>query len=331
MRITVTGGGGMIGGHLVSALLDQGHKVRAVDIKPKVKWWQWHDKAENWAQMDCSRYEVAEVSVRGAQHVYNLAEDMGGIGYITENVIACAESIQIGIAVLKAAVRMDVERLFFSSSACVYPTHLQTGNHDFGRWLGLREFDAWPAEPEDGYGFSKLYMEKLCQYYQEAGRLQTRVARYHNVFGSFGSWNDGREKAPAAICRKVAEAKHNETGLIDVWGNGDQLRSYLHVSDCVEGTIALMNSDITEPLNIGSDYSVTVNELIDVVEHEAELFSGELQRLYDPSKPQGVHARNADLTLVREKLGWEPKLTLEEGIAETYRWIEKLVTAPDGA
>jgi nucleoside-diphosphate-sugar epimerase len=252
--------------------------------------------------------------------VYDLAERMGGIGYIESHRVDCAESIEIGINLLRASAKHGVERFFFSSSACAYPTDMQSihNTHQMTAVPQLREEDAWPAQPEDGYGFAKLYMEELCRHYTEERGLITRVARYHNVYGPPGSWNDGKEKSPAALCRKVAEAVINGTDSIELWGDGRQVRSYMHVSDCVEGTIKLMNSDVPHPINLGSDRAISIEELLTIIEGVAGV---KLKRFHDMNGFQGVGGRNADITLARSILRWEPRISLEKGLPGLYRWI----------
>jgi GDP-D-mannose 3',5'-epimerase len=322
MKIAVCGAGGFVGGHLVKALLDQGHEVRASDIKPLRDWWQEHEHAHNFSNLDLSNAPEALAAVAGMDQVYDLAEHMGGISFIESNKVACAESIQIGIALLRACVVHNVGRFFYSSSACVYPTHIQqrSGNmHSLKIVHDLNEEDAWPARPEEGYGFSKLYMEELCRHYSDTYGIDTRVARYHNVYGSPGSWCDGKEKSPAALCRKVAEAVHGLSPSIEVWGDGRQIRSYLHVSDCVRGTLALMASDYSSPVNIGSDRAVSIGQLLTMIETTAGALT---HRTYNMNGAQGVDGRNADIGLAKELLDWAPQIELEEGIAALYRWIE---------
>lgn len=324
MRICVTGAGGAIGGHLVKALLADGHRVRAVDIKKSKDWWQIHPEAENWMSCDLSITVNALRAVEDMEWVYDLSEHMGGISFITHSKVECAESILIGIELLRASALLGVSRFFFASSACVYPTHIQKHRErlNVAPVLALREDQAWPALPEEGYGFSKLYMEELCSHYAEDYELEVRIARYHNIFGPPCSWGDGKEKSPAALCRKVAEAVLTDRRSVEMWGDGRQIRSYLHVSDCVAGTIALMESDHTDPINIGSDRAVTLNQLLTIVQDVAGV---NLHCYYDPHGPQGVDARNADISLVKDVLGWEPKITLEDGIAELYHWIKEQV------
>jgi nucleoside-diphosphate-sugar epimerase len=322
MKIVVCGAGGAIGGHLVRELLVRGNEVRAIDIKPKNEWWQLHNQAQN-VQLDCTKVGGSG-AFRGADAIYDLAENMGGIGYITTHKVACAESIEIGIAILREAVKAGVPRVFFSSSACVYNTNLQNtkymvgGSGQSNDWQ-MSEDMAWPAQPEEGYGFSKLYMEELMKHYAEEQGLEVRIARYHNVFGEHSTWNDGKEKAPAAMCRKVATAVKTGNHEIEIWGTGKQLRSYLHMEDCVRGTIALMESDYSKPVNIGSDRSVTVDDLVSIVE---QIGGVRLSRRYVDGAI-GVDARNADISLAKEVCGWEPEVSLEYGLAMLYTWIEQ--------
>jgi GDP-D-mannose 3',5'-epimerase len=318
MRACVAGAGGMIGGHLVKALLDQGHEVIASDIKEPKDWWQMHDRATNLFTYDLREAHCAWAAVQGCEQVYDLAEEMGGIGFIENNRVECSESIEIGISLLRASHKTGVKRFFFASSACVYNTDLQKSPFSMSPF-GLIEEDAWPAKPEEGYGFSKLYMEELCRHYTNEKGLETRIARYHNVYGSPGSWNDGKEKAPAALTRKVAEATMlGNPHTIDIWGDGTQLRSYLHVSDCIDGTIALMNSECRTPINIGSTRDISVNDLVTLIEGIAGI---NLERNYQLDAPKGVANRNADIDAALLILGWEPKVSLEVGMAKLFKWI----------
>ncbi len=330
MRCLVAGAGGFIGGHLVARLLAEGHDVRAVDIKPLDQWWQRHDdtRAHNWDLLDLrGLYECRGVT-KGMEQVYNLACDMGGIGHIETHKADCMVSVLINTNLLRASVENDIQRYFYSSSACVYHQRCQGTNVDGGHpgGLGLREevddYFNGGAMPEDGYGWEKLFSERMCRHFQEDYGLETRVARFHNIMGPHGSWTGGREKAPAAMCRKVAEAKREGRGSIEVWGNGKILRSFCWVDDCVDGILRLMESDHSEPINIGSSESVTVNQLIDEVEKVAVYKVG---RTYDTTKPQGVHGRNSDNTICKQVLGWEPTTTLAESVARTYPWIERQV------
>lgn len=278
----------------------------------------------------------ARNTVEGAERVYDLAEHMGGISFIEANTVECAESVEIGIQLLRACARQSERpRFFFASSACVYPTHLQhawrdeQGNRYDHVAPKLNELDAWPARPEAGYGFAKLFTEELCRHYAETYDMEVRIARYHNIYGSPGSWNDGKEKSPAALCRKVAEAARHEEGTYEIWGDGKQVRSYLHVSDCVKGTMALMESDYAEPMNIGSDRAISINALADIIEDAAN--RTDLTRTYNSSGPQGVSLRNADISLAYSVLGWKPLVTLEDGIWDLYNWIEEKVNLNSAA
>jgi len=311
--VLVAGGGGFIGGHLVGELLRSGHRVRAVDVKPHREWYQVHPGAEN-VQGDLTEKDVAFSAVRGMDHVYNLAADMGGMGFIENNRALCMLSVLTTTHLLMAAREADVERFFFSSSACVYAAEKQTS----AEVVALKESDAYPAMPEDGYGWEKLFSERMCRHFREDFGLTTRVARYHNVYGPFGTFEGGREKAPAAICRKVAEAKFSGVHEIEIWGDGEQTRSFMYIDDCVRGSRAILDSDITEPINLGSDQLVTINQLVDMVEEIAGIT---VERRYDLSAPQGVRGRNSDNTMIRAELGWEPGIRLETGLAQTYAWI----------
>jgi GDP-D-mannose 3', 5'-epimerase len=312
--ILVTGAGGFIGGHLVADLLRRGDsRVRAVDIKPVSEWFQVFPEADN-VVLDLREKSACERALDGAAWVFNLASDMGGMGFIERNKALCMLSVLINTHLLSAAHEKGVERYFYSSSACIYPLRLQA-TPDVG---GLKESDAYPALPEDGYGWEKLFSERMCRHFLEDFGLETRIARYHNVYGPHGTYEGGREKAPAAICRKVAAAKLSGRHEIEIWGDGEQTRSFTYIDDCLEGTRLLMESDVTEPINVGSSQLVTINELVDIVEEIAGL---KLERRYNLSEPQGVRGRNSDNTLVLERLRWQPTVTLEEGLAKTYAWI----------
>lgn len=319
-RAAVLGAGGFIGGHLVHRLLEDGVEVRAFDVKPAQEWWQWPGGRGVHAA-DC--YDVADMDPRDldrVDEVYDLAADMGGIGFIEGNKAACMLSLKAGIAALEAARDAKVGAFFFASSACVYPDYRQ-GIADA---VALEEWMAYPAQPEDGYGWEKLTMERFCRHFTEDFGLVTRVARFHNIFGPIGTWDGGREKAPAALCRKVALAKLTGDHTIEIWGDGSQGRSFLYVDDCVDGVLALMGSDQGDPVNIGSDRLVRVNDLLDIIEQIAGV---KLERRYDTSKPQGVPGRNSDNTLVEKTVGWEPSTSLEDGLERTYQWIYDQVRA----
>lgn len=312
--IVVCGAGGFIGGWLVHALVSQGHYVRAIDIKPKEHWHQVYPEAYNFDRTDLRRPEFCRELLGGATEVYNLAADMGGIGFIESNKARCMQSVTINAHLIEAARSLGVGRYFYASSACIYPAGKQTDP----ALSGLKESDAYPADPEDGYGWEKLFSERMCRHYFEDFGLETRVARYHNVFGPHGTWDGGREKAPAAICRKVAAAKLGGGRQIEIWGDGNQTRSFLYIADCIEGTLALMRSDCREPLNIGSEEKVTINDLVDLVEDIAGV---KLTRTYKLDAPKGVNGRNSDNALVRARIGWDASTTLYEGLENTYAWI----------
>lgn len=316
MRVAVLGAGGMISGHLVRRLLDDGHEVEAVDIKGRYEWWQYHADAMNTWSCDLSDPGMAEDAVYRCDEVYLLAADMGGIGFIEGNRWACMNSTAINLAVLNACVASERDvRVFYSSSACAYPVDRQ--DHD--QAPSLQEWTAWQGRPEVGYGEEKLYGEALCETLNaEDHGVTCRVARYHNVYGPHGTWRGGREKAPAAICRKVAEAVLSGRHEIEIWGDGTQVRSYLDVADCVDGTLVVMASDLETPLNVGSDHSVSVNELVSIVEGIAGVT---LKRRYDLTAAQGVAGRNSDNTLCQVATGWAPKVSLEDGLERLYAWI----------
>ncbi len=330
MRVAVMGAGGFIGGHLVRRLRDEGHNVRAVDIKPFCEWWQRHTNVDSVQHADLRRANVCRAACTGIDHVYNLAADMGGMGFIENHKADCMLSVLINTHLLQAARDAGVKRYFYASSACVYHQQCQGTNVDGTQpgSLGLREdvddYFNGGAMPEDGYGWEKLFSERMCRHFMEDFGLECRVARFHNVMGPHGSWNDGREKAPAAICRKVAEAKRTPEPVIQVWGDGYQVRSFMWIDDCIEGIRRIMDSDICYPINLGSSESVTINGLIDLVADIADL-GLKLFRRYDTTKPQGVRGRNSDNTLILKELGWEPTTPLRKGLAKTYKWIEKQV------
>ncbi len=309
----VAGAGGFIGGHLVRALLAQGRTVRAADHKPMAEWHQVDARAEN-VVADLSRLTQCQDAADGMAEIFNLAADMGGMGFIETHKAECMLSVLINTHLLMAARDAGTSRYFFSSSACVYAAGHQTSPDV----VALREQDAYPAMPEDGYGWEKLFSERMCRHFTEDFGLETRVARYHNVYGPHGTFDGGREKAPAAICRKVAEAKSSGRDTIDIWGDGEQTRSFMFIDDCIEGTMRLMQSDVREPTNIGSSELVSINQLVDLV---SDIAGVTLARRHDLSAPQGVRGRNSDNTTIRATLGWAPSITLRAGLCQTYRWI----------
>jgi GDP-D-mannose 3',5'-epimerase len=311
-RILVTGAGGFIGHHLVKRLKADGHWVRGVDIKePEYE----SSSADEFSVLDLRNYDNCLLATGGdIGQVYNLAADMGGIGYITaSHANISRNNILINAQILEASRVSNVSRFLFSSSACVYAQDKQR----LPEVTPLREEDAHPADPEPGYGWEKLFTEQLCRYYRQDYQLETRVVRFHNVYGPLGTYEGGREKAPAAISRKVAFA--GDGGDIDIWGDGQQTRSFMYIDDCVEGLLRLMASDYCEPLNLGTDRLISINDLVDLV---SALAGKRLNKRHDLSKPQGVRGRNSDNRRLRQVLGWEPSISLEQGLTVTYRWIE---------
>ena len=311
----VAGGGGFIGGWLAKRLLELGHRVRSVDIKPMAEWWQVHRAADN-RVLDLRDPSACRAAVADAGRVYNLASDMGGMGFIESHRAACMLAVMINTQLLQAARDAAVERYFFASSACVYAA----GRQDRADAAPLREEDAYPAMPEDGYGWEKLFSERMCRHFREDFGLQTVCLRYHNVYGPCSAWRGGREKAPAAICRKVIEAARSGDHRIDIWGDGRQTRSFMYIDDCVRGTLELVERNVDRPVNLGSAQSVTIDQLVDCAEAIAGI---RLERHYDRSAPQGVRGRNSDNTLLRGLLDWEPSTPLAVGLEPTYRWIEQ--------
>jgi len=312
--IVVAGAGGFIGGHLVGYLFNQGYsRIRAVDLKPLDQWWQLHADADNW-QSDLKLKENCEAALEGAAEVYNLAADMGGMGFIENNKALCMLSVLINTHLVQAARMHEVGRYFYASSACVYAADKQKSEDV----VALKEDDAYPAMPEDGYGWEKLFSERMCRHFREDFGLATRMARFHNVYGPIGTWDGGREKAPAAICRKVIQAKSSGRREIEIWGNGKQTRSFMYIDDCLKGTTNIMHSDILEPINLGSDELVTINGLVDIVEEIAGI---KLKRRYNLNAPKGVNGRNSDNTRIRQLLGWAPSIRLRDGLEKTYAWI----------
>src|SRR6202042_2388999 len=315
-KAVVCGAGGFIGGHLVQSLLENGVDViRAVDIKPLDEWYQASSDVEN-LSLDLQDKDNCLKAAAGANIIFQLAADMGGMGFIENNKALCMLSVLTNTHMLMAPREKGADRFFSSSSACVYNGEKQT-NPDV---VALKESDAYPALPEDGYGWEKLFSERMCRHFEEDYGLQCRVARYHNVYGPLGTWNGGREKAPAAICRKVLEAKHSGKHEIEIWGDGKQTRSFMYIDDCTKGVEMITESEIHEPLNLGSDELVTINQLVDIAEDIAGV---KLKRNYKLDAPKGVNGRNSDNTLILEKLDWEPLLRLREGLAKTYAWIEQ--------
>lgn len=313
-RVVICGGGGFIGGHLVASLRRQGYtRLRSVDVKPQTEWFQRFPDVDNMV-LDLSRRDECYKALQGASYVYDLASDMGGMGFIENNKALCSLNVLISSHLLMAARDLGVERFFYSSSACVYNADKQKSPDV----VPLREEDAYPAMPEDGYGWEKLFSERLCRHFREDFGLATRIARYHNVYGPNGTYDGGREKAPSAICRKIIQAKLSGKHEIEVWGDGTRTRSFTYIDDCLKGTQMLTESDVVEPLNVGSSEIVTVNELVDIVESIAGI---RVKRNYKLDAPKGVNGRNSDNTLIRQHFGWEPETPLRTGLEKTYAWI----------
>lgn len=342
MSRLVAGAGGFIGGHLCRHLEQTGY-VRAVDLKSLYGIGEWHQLRNRtttvqWGDTDLRWSPSAVHVVQGMNSVFNLACNMGGIGFIEKNKAACMESVLINTNLLRAARDLGVKRFFFASSACVYAANKQADAKYPGiqeaqgmEWMdtritrsrmqaarGLKESDAYPADPEDGYGWEKLFSERMCRHFFEDYGLETRVARLHNVYGPYGTYEGGREKAPAAICRKVIQAKLSGKHEIEIWGDGEQSRSFLYIDDCIEGILKITDSDIREPINLGSSELVTINQLVSMVEDIAQV---KLKRIYDLDAPKGVRGRNSDNTMIKERLGWEPSIPLRTGLEKTYVWI----------
>jgi GDP-D-mannose 3',5'-epimerase len=317
-EIVVCGAGGFIGGYLVKALLEQGRSVTAVDIKQKFEWYQCFPKASNWV-LDLRDRNFCETALFDSQVVYNLAADMGGMGFIEKHKADCMLSVLINTHLLLAAKENRLERFFFASSACVYNAELQK----YSWSSALQEQDAYPAMPEDGYGWEKLFSERMCRHFREDFGLETRVARYHNVYGPLGTWRGGREKAPAAICRKVIQAKLSGKHEIEIWGDGKQTRSFMYIDDCIKGTLMIANEDWKDPINLGSSELISIDQLVDIIETFAGL---KLRRVYNLDAPKGVAGRNSDNTLMKRVFNWEPSIKLCEGLEKTYAWIYDQIT-----
>jgi len=315
-HVLVCGAGGFIGGHLVNSLFAAGAaSVRAVDVKPFDEWYQRNPAADN-RILDLQLRDSCLQAAKGIDGVFQLAADMGGMGFIENNKALCMLSVLPSTHMLVAARETGVKRFFYSSSACVYNADKQRDEHV----IPLKEEDAYPAMPEDGYGWEKLFTERMCRHFREDFGLETRVARFHNVYGPLGTWTGGREKAPAAISRKVLEAKHSGKHEIEIWGDGHQTRSFMYIDDCTRGVMAIYESDILEPINLGSSELVTINQLVDLAEDIAGV---KLKRSYNLSAPKGVNGRNSDNTLIQKYLGWEPSIRLRDGMEKTLAWIEE--------
>ena len=319
MKYLVCGAGGFIGGHLVANLLNEGHEVIAADIKPLEYWFQLFDSNKNYS-LDLKEYENCLKITNGVDYVFNMACNMGGMGFIENNKAECMLSVLINTNLLRACLKNNIKKYFFSSSACVYNVSKQ--EKIFVE--GLKESDAYPAQPEDGYGWEKLFSERMCRHFTEDFGLETRVARYHNVYGPLGTFDGGREKAPAALCRKIIQAKLNNKESINIWGDGEQTRSFMYIDDCIKGTKRLFDSQETDVFNIGSEEQVSINQMISIIE---ELANQKFKKNYQLDKPKGVRGRSSNNDLVRERIKWDTKFFLKEGLKITYDWIFKEITS----
>ena len=318
-KFLVCGAGGFIGGHLVKKLLDEGHEVVAADNKPFEYWFQHFEECKNYS-LDLKEYDNCLKVSEGIEYVYNMACNMGGMGFIENNKAECMLSVLINTNMLRSSIKNSVKKYFFSSSACVY-----NGSKQKDTFVsGLKESDAYPADPEDGYGWEKLFSERMCRHFTEDFKLETRIARYHNVYGPLGTFDGGREKAPAAICRKIINAKINSENTIDVWGDGEQTRSFMYIDDCLTGTTKLFSSDHFEVFNIGSEEQVSINQMIDIIE---EIAGKKVKRNYLLDKPLGVRGRSSDNTLIRDKINWDTEISLKKGLEKTYKWIFDEITS----
>jgi len=318
LKALIAGAGGFIGGHLVNHLKNKYDNIICVDIKPLDKWYQISKNLEN-LQGDLKDSNLCDNLFKDIDHVFNLACNMGGMGFIENNKAECMLSVLINTNLLEKSKKYNVKKFFFSSSACVYPSYKQK---DFLSPY-LKETDTYPADPEDGYGWEKLFSERMCKNFHEDFNLDVRIVRYHNVYGPLGSWKDGREKAPAALTRKIIEAKLNKSDEIEIWGDGKQLRSFMFIDDCIKGTNLIFNSNFSEPINLGSSKFVSINELVDIIEEIAKI---KLKRKYVLNAPKGVPARSSDNELIKSKLNWEPSFDLKEGMKILYDWMYKEMT-----
>jgi nucleoside-diphosphate-sugar epimerase len=313
-KILVCGAGGFIGGHLVNSLIKENRfEIRCVDTKPFEYWFQHFDQLENFS-LDLKELENCMVVTKDIHYVYNMACNMGGMGFIENNKAECMLSVLINTNLLRSSLRNKIKKYFFSSSACVY-----NGSKQSSTFIpGLKEADAYPAEPEDGYGWEKLFSERMCRHFSEDFGLETRIVRYHNVYGPLGTFDGGREKAPAALCRKIIKAKLEKKNIIDVWGDGDQTRSFLYIDDCIEATQKVFQNNFSYPFNVGSEEQVTINQMIDIIE---SISNYKVKRNYQLDMPKGVRGRSSDNNLIKSEIGWEPSFSLKKGLEKTYEWI----------
>ncbi len=314
-NILVVGAGGFIGGHLVKKLLENDNSIVAADIKPKQYWFQDYDEVQNYYSIDMKDINNCRKVTKDIDYVFNMACNMGGMGFIENNKAECMQSVLINTNLLIACKEDKVKKYFFSSSACAYNKAKQQDVFIDG----LRENDAYPADPEDGYGWEKLFSERMCKHFMEDYGIEVRIGRYHNIYGPYGTFDGGREKAPAALCRKIIEAKQNNKKKIEVWGDGKQTRTFLYIDDCIEGTLRLFESNYSEPVNIGSDEQVSINQMIEIIENVTK--TEKLERVYQLDKPKGVRGRSSNNDLVKKILNWSFKIKLKEGLKKTYDWI----------
>ena len=319
-KILICGAGGFIGGHLALKFIKENEfDIVCADIKPKEYWFQIFDEAQNFS-LDLKEYENTLKVTKDIDYIFNFACNMGGMGFIENNKAECMLSVLVNTNLLRSAVKNNCKKFFFSSSACVYNGSKQ--NKTFID--GLKETDAYPAEPEDGYGWEKLFSERMCRHFKEDFGLETRVVRYHNIYGPFGTFDGGREKAPAALCRKIINAKKNKDKSIDVWGDGEQTRSFLYIDDCIKGTLDVFNSDSSEVFNIGSEEQVSINQMIEMIE---EIGNYPVKKNYQLDKPKGVRGRSSNNEFVTKKIGWKSENSLKEGLTKTYKWIEQQINS----
>ena len=319
-KVLICGAGGFIGGHLTKYFIDQGsYEITCVDIKPFEYWFQIFDEAQNFS-LDLKEYENTLKVTKDIDYVFNFACNMGGMGFIENNKAECMLSVLVNTNLLRSAVKNNCKKFFFSSSACVYNGSKQ--NQTFID--GLKETDAYPAEPEDGYGWEKLFSERMCRHFKEDFGLETRVVRYHNIYGPFGTFDGGREKAPAALCRKIINAKKNKDKSIDVWGDGEQTRSFLYIDDCIKGTLDVFNSDSSEVFNIGSEEQVSINQMIEMIEKIGDY---SVKKNYQLDKPKGVRGRSSNNDFVTKEIGWKSENSLKEGLTKTYDWIDQQINS----